>query len=47
MNPVTAYTQKGENTTSMINYLRDSHNITKKNYTQHLDEHGEVQLFQI
>ena len=42
-----AYTRKGGNTTSMINHLRDSHNITKENYTQHLDENGEVQLFQI
>ena len=39
-----AYTRKGGNTTSMINHLRDKHNITKDNYTQYLDEHSEVRL---
>jgi len=26
----------------MIAHLRDKHNITKDNYTQHLDEHNEI-----
>src|SRR6266542_682668 len=39
-----AYTRKGGNTTSMINYLRERHNITRNNYTQYLDEHNEVKL---
>ena len=37
-----AYTRKGGNTSSMIAYLRDKHDITKDNYTQYLDEHSEV-----
>ena len=43
MKPYT-YTRKGGNTTSMINHLRDKHNITKDNYTRYLDEHSEVRL---
>ncbi len=39
-----AYTRKGGNTTSMINHLRDKHNITKDSYTRYLDEHNEVRL---
>ncbi len=39
-----AYTRKDGNTTSMINYLRERHNITRNNYTQYLDEHNEVKL---
>jgi len=39
-----AYTRKDGNTTSMINHLRDKHNITKDNYTRYLDEHSEVRL---
>jgi hypothetical protein len=37
-----AYTRKGGNTSSMISHLRDRHNITRDNYTQHLDERSEV-----
>ncbi|CAG8637674.1 15757_t:CDS:1 [Cetraspora pellucida] len=36
------YTRKGSNTSNMIAHLRDKHNITKDNYTDHLDEHNEV-----
>ncbi|CAG8523096.1 4185_t:CDS:2, partial [Cetraspora pellucida] len=35
------YTRKGGNTSNMIAHLRDKHNITKDNYTDHLDEHNE------
>jgi len=39
-----AYTRKGGNTTSMINHLREKHNVTRDNYKQYLDEHKEVRL---
>ena len=38
------YTRKGGNTTSMINHLREKHNVTRDNYKQYLDEHKEVRL---
>ena len=39
-----AYSRKGGNTSSLINHLRDRHNITKDNHKQYLNEHGEVFL---
>ena len=38
------YTRKGGNTTIMINYLQDKHNVIKDNYTQYLNENGRVSL---
>lgn len=40
-----AYMRKGGSTTNMINHLRDIHNITKENHTQHLDEHDKVRFY--
>ncbi|CAG8471974.1 11262_t:CDS:2 [Cetraspora pellucida] len=40
------YTRKGGNTSNMISHLRDKHNITKDNYTDHLDEHNEPKCVQ-
>ncbi|CAG8581658.1 1881_t:CDS:2 [Cetraspora pellucida] len=35
------YTHKGGNTSNMIAYLHDKHNIIKDNYTDFLDKHNE------
>ena len=38
------YSRKGGNTSNLITYLREKHDITKDNYSEYLDEHEEVFL---
>lgn len=39
------YSRKGGNTSNLILHLREKHKITKKNYTNFLDEQEEVIFF--